>query len=120
MPQTITIHHTLTDEFLSDIFHTASHRAIDYWGTITGGWDSGRIEYLEIEDNEDVAGAQFKVDQAALAAAIQKVLNGEVEVSERIRGYIQADVLNPDSTQIDSDAADVLIQVACFNEVVYG
>lgn len=63
---------------------------------------------------------RHKVDYDAIRRGLQLVLSPEFKVNDTIRGYVQAGVVNNDAGNIDAEAADVIVQAACFGKLVYG
>jgi len=60
------------------------------------------------------------LDLQGIADAIERITSGEVEVPPAIREIIMDAVRNGDATDIDAEAADCIVQVGLFDEVVYG
>ena len=55
-----------------------------------------------------------------IQAGIDKVKSGAIELNKDIlKAILVADVIN-DAGDIDSDAADCIVQAALFDEIVYG
>lgn len=124
----------LTQEFLSDILVTAfdgSYGGSWHWaapvvrGTRsawkvdkdTDTWLSVHITEKFDEDEATQPGDTWKVDHAMLARGIQRLFTPGVLPR---RGDIRNAVLEQDAGNIDSDGADVLVQLAVFGELVYG
>jgi hypothetical protein len=127
---TITIRMDITQEFLSDLLVTA------FDGSYGGSWywarpniqspEQGAKYWLEtdgdlwtvchIRDLED-PDRKFKVDHQVLIRGIEKLFEPGVLPG---RGDIRNAVLAQDSGNIDVDAADVIVQLGCFGELVYG
>lgn len=111
------------------------------------GADSGRArdfgvsDYVE-DDNDDQDGDMVDADEAVMfteasfvvtkdptlggtldlqgiADAIERIASGEVEVAPAIREIIMDAVRNDDASDIDAEAADCIVQVGLFDEVVY-
>lgn len=60
------------------------------------------------------------LDLQGIADAIDRIASGEVDVPPAIREIILAAVANGDASDIDAEAADCIVQVGLFDEVVYG
>jgi hypothetical protein len=54
-----------------------------------------------------------------IADAIERIAGGEVEVAPAIREIIITAVREDDASDIDAEAADCIIQVGLFDEIVY-
>ncbi|USH45910.1 hypothetical protein SEA_VIEENROSE_75 [Streptomyces phage VieEnRose] len=126
----------VTDENVRDIVETAAYGGITYWATEPtdeefaglpddkeftivegvddypfGGRDVDEVFYLSVEDIRQAYGRLLDLDQ--------KYVNRE------IHGYIldswrDRDGDGIDCGHIDADAADAIVQVACFDELRYG
>jgi hypothetical protein len=51
-----------------------------------------------------------------IASSWEKILNGEVEVSSYYADCLRV----ADCGEIDADVADVMIQIAIFNKIIFG
>ncbi|MEU9126602.1 hypothetical protein AB0D08_00555 [Kitasatospora sp. NPDC048540] len=123
-----TVTSTLTDENVADIIEIAAYGGITYWaeqptkadfesapeGTAATirEQEDGKVHYLTAQKIREAYEALLQVDQPY--------------VNRRIHGYIlqswvdRGDLDGIDASHIDADAADVIIQVAAFGDVVYG
>lgn len=130
--------HEVTDELLSDILTTAVEGGIGYWSAVTdcervkGGerdlcWLSvtlvpyGEDEWGVFEGEKDTA--PITVTLADVARGIECVLiDPKCRTNGAIRAAIMADLGVPieDTGNIDAEAADCIIQAACFGEIVFG
>lgn len=133
---TVMLTKELDEEFLSDVMITAfdgQHGGCWYWAQPhNGSWletngDTNvltviwqRVCIKEIEPSELHEGQVAYVDHAMLAQGISRLLNGDVKVRDDIREAIWRGVNEMDGGEIDIDAADVIVQAALFNEIVYG
>jgi hypothetical protein len=124
MPVEIRINQTLTDEFLEDIMVTmveSGDGCIWYWGRIK---DVVRREDLnvtsfEVTDDDDMISEWKTIDHGVVADAIQDLLDGTVKCGYPLE-YIRRGVMELDAGDIDSTAADCIVQAALFGELVYG
>ena len=117
---TLQIDYDLTATDFSDIIDTAM-MACSYWladAEFYEPHDDGDPEAKLTVKSED--GEIAEVNQAKIEEAINKVLSGKLDVSPSICNDIRSAIVEDDYGYIDSYAADVLLQVACFGEVVYG
>ncbi|HYD95353.1 MAG TPA: hypothetical protein VEC01_08505 [Noviherbaspirillum sp.] len=147
---TITINgadYELSEEFLSDVLETAVEGGCSYWADVSAepaGDDTGNIgvrdfdlsDYVDDDPGSNDGGrvsytaASFLVskdptqggtlDLQGIADAIGRIAGGEVEVPPAIREIILAAVENDDASDIDAEAADCIVQIGLFDEIVYG
>jgi hypothetical protein len=146
--KTITIDGTiyeLSDEFLSHVLETAAQGGCAYWADVEVvdqdsetadhiNRDRAELDYTEEEEegNEDepaylaVSFLASKdpaqggtLDLEAVADAIERIASEEVEVPEPIREVIVTAVRDGDASEIDAEAADCIVQVGLFDEIVY-
>lgn len=102
---------------LCDIITTAIEGGSNYWAMPvkadrTEEGDPKRVELLDREDDF----APYTVTINDVQAAVRKVQAGDVRVNSTIAEWITSG----DAGMIDATAADVLMQVACFDEIRYG
>ncbi len=120
---------TLTDQNAEDIIDTASYGGITYWAAQpTAAEFASRPEgktWTIVEDDEDRA--VFHLDANDVRVAYSRLLDLDQSlVGPMIHGYIIDSYRNRtvedgiDCGDIDADAADAIVQVACFGELVYG
>jgi hypothetical protein len=72
------------------------------------------VEYLDPEDDEKLVIAE--ITPLMIASSWEKILNGEVEVSSYYADCLRV----ADCGEIDADVADVMIQIAIFNKIIFG
>jgi uncharacterized protein (UPF0297 family) len=114
---------------LKDILTCAVEGGIGYWSAVgdckraeDGSWESvtlhpdvdGEGAWGFFKDERDTQ--TITVTYSNLRAAIDKVSRGEVSINPIVRGYI----MSGDPCDIDSDAADCLVQIVAFGKIVYG
>ncbi len=125
----ITITHVVTDEFLMDVLTTAvesGHDSMWYWEDFCIlDVDRDVAEYHPVKACKFIATVNDKPERWGVTIdtvhkAIQDLLNGKGDVNDRILGYIRSAVKDHDAGDIDAEAADVIVQVAAFGEVVFG
>jgi predicted MarR family transcription regulator len=110
----VTLEFQLNHENFIDIIDTACYGAIEYWAE--------EVEYaagtLSISCEE---GAEIhEIEMADMEKAIAKIMEGRVSISDSIRGDVTSAIREDDYGYIDSNAADAIVQIACFGEIVYG
>jgi hypothetical protein len=71
----------------------------------------------EIAEPSD-QGKQYDIQENEIAAAFGKVANGDVKINDELRRQIAS--LPSVEMDIDAGAADALLQIAAFGEIVYG
>lgn len=113
-------------EFLSDILLTAIEGGINYWAwQHARSWDEDYeiLNAITISpmDEDGSEGTQVTVDHAKLEEAIALIVGpqSEFEVRDDILQQIVLATRNNDAGEIDAEAADVIVQAACFGEIVY-
>lgn len=121
MTATIEISFDLTDTDFADIADTAA-MCIGYW--------ADDIEYAEPYDSEEPGPALsftcedgvelYTVRKTDIEDAIEMIAGNEVTVSPGIKADIMSAIKEDDYGYIDGHAADAIVQVACFGEVIYG
>jgi hypothetical protein len=141
--------HELSDEFLSEVLETAAEGGCAYWADVsadsTGNAEGpdgvrdfdvsdyveedGEVHGDESEDAPFYRAASFIVSQdpaqggtldlQGIADAIERIASGEVEVAPAIRAIIVAAVENDEAADIDAEAADCIVQIGLFDEIVY-
>lgn len=110
------------NEFISDILETALFGAIQYWATVVkvARNEQDQIIGIALTDHVEEGQQILKVTQVSINQAIKKVIDPEFEVREDIQDAIARASRRNDAGDIDAEAADVLVQAALFNEIVYG
>lgn len=100
-------------EFITDIVDTAFGGGINYWAEIS----NGKIrEY----DDEGPVGEWIRVTPGLVEKGIALVKEPSFQVRDDILTAILLCDRNNDAGEIDTEAADVIIQAGVFGEIVYG
>ncbi len=75
-------------------------------------------DYYKVHDAEedDINCANYTVTPRMIEETWGKILDGEYNMAPYIRDYFRSG----DVGDIDATAGDVLIQICCFGEIVYG
>ncbi|CAB4123833.1 hypothetical protein UFOVP46_103 [uncultured Caudovirales phage] len=116
MSYTITMKVPVVDDAIDDIIDGAGY-SIGYWAS-NAEVDSKAQTYT-VTDSD--SGKKYPLTYADIARAIQTVADGKAGIRQDIQDAITLDILDYENAErMDSEAYDVLIQLACFNEVVYG
>lgn len=126
---TITLKFNLPAEFFGDILETAldSCEWIEIRRTLRAGnsryvvivearphWEEGK-PFPEGDNRNDWQ----LIDHAKIEAAIQKIIDGDL-TNQPTRDTIFDAVCEGDACYIDADAADAILQIAMFGEIVFG
>lgn len=135
----------LDDDFLSRVLETAVEGACSYWADVTtdsgdddedsdGARDFNVSDYTEDGEDADESGRHYNaasflvskdptqggtLDLFGIAEAIERIAEGEVDIPPAIREIILDAVRSGDADEIDAEAADVIVQVGLFDEIVY-
>lgn len=137
----------LSDEFLSHVLELAVEGGCSYWADANGESADGTqanegvrdfdlTDYVEHDGDADdsdaplYASATFlaskdpaqggTLDLQGVADAIERIVSGDAEVPEGIREIISVAVEDGDASDIDTEAADCIVQIGLFDEIVYG
>jgi hypothetical protein len=117
----------VTDSDVEDIIETAGY-GIKYWAD-RAIVDSEARTYTVVTDTDLTDDEPVTLDYDHLLDVAVRIAKGEYEVNEGIREYFydwHKAVRKDDSESeyaggfIDSDAGDVLVQIAIHGEIVYG
>lgn len=110
----------ITPQNIVDMMVTAGYGAVDYWALLTqrkgGKWvvveqETNRRFILTTDQIRDAFAKLVDPTQGYCANYIHQYF---------INAVRDADENGIDTGHIDATAADVLVQVACFDEIVYG
>ena len=121
---TAIIHYMLTDEDIDDIMVGALEGGINYWcgkAEVVGDWlgeyaseqisRGGALRLYDIEDEDEV----YELNLGNFLNGFRLWIEG---------GYDEYGALQQDGTvdccQIDAACADEIVQLALFNEIVFG
>jgi hypothetical protein len=94
---------------------------IGYWATeavVDGTNQTYKITEEEAHDGE--GSRDFTLTYTDIVRAMMKLATGEVAVRSDIREQISNAFIDYDLSDIDGEGADVIVQVACFGDVIYG
>jgi hypothetical protein len=102
----------LSTEDLEGIMDTAG-MACTYWA-----------DEIEVDGDDvrvlDADGIDHDTDKASIERAFTLIAEGRIDLWGEIRRYVESAIAENDLGWIDSYAADALLQVACFGEIIYG
>jgi len=129
------------DEFLSDIIAVALEGGIGYWsqadqivreseyGVVLTMRPECNWRYRECvlyQSNDDESGYDeahpLKLDRAAIVLGLSRMLDfgNDLKVAMRYRTTTLEAVVEKDAGNIDAELADIIVQVALLNDIVYG
>ncbi len=104
---------TLSQPDFDSIVDTAGY-AIGYWASSAVVDDTGSYSVTDSDDRKTYVVTRATVEQAALDLHLKSPLN------KYLQRAIELLVVEGDASDVDADVADVLIQQACFGQVIYG
>lgn len=125
----VTMERDLSEQFFYDVMCVCvESNAITYWARI---FHVNRLDTLDITEfmiaeretsfeGVTAGDERWVIDSEQIAAGIQMILDGKVLVADYIRDYIVRAVTEADAGDIDSVAADCIVQAVVFEELVYG
>jgi ribonucleotide reductase alpha subunit len=116
---TMTTTYALSDEAIVDILDGALEGGIGYWAA-EGNYDVDAKTFFIKEDEYEGEGREYNRTFTDLVTAAAKIAAGQIAISGEIRRAIVEAFSDYDDCDLDADAYDCIIQVACFNELVYG
>jgi hypothetical protein len=127
---TVVLNAEVTEGFVSDILYTALdayYGGSDYWVTNVKFKTNGADDIMEricqtayFEDALSEDNKSFVVDPDKVLYSLQKILNEDITLNQTIYGNILRAVKENDASYVGADEADVILQIACFREIVYG
>lgn len=115
----------ITAENVDDVMTTAAYGGITYWADEPTPEDFAGAKPGEHTIREKETGKVFQLSPNKIRQAIVEVAEG-MHTNDTIRDYVRSafdywtEEDGIDCGDIDADAADCIVQVACFGEVVYG
>jgi len=118
----------IKDETLLDILDTAGY-GINYWAdAATIDRKAKTYTIHEQEPQDDDGEGVYTVTFDKLHETYWRIVAGEFSMGGQVRSYFVKAALDGaanddddiDAGHIDSEAADVLVQIAAFGEIVYG
>ena len=117
------IKRTINDDLLDSIIITAAEGGINYWAEVRPvAPNPKRSDYPRLmlhgtsETEEDFT--PMPLDREAALRGLRRVI--ETEPCRRdIYAHIMQAIDDNDGCHIDAEAADVIVQIALFNELIY-
>jgi hypothetical protein len=134
MAHPVNVQIQISDDLLSDVLTTAVEGGIGYWSAVT---DCERVNggerdlcWLSVtlapypDDEWGVFDLNDKrplvVTLRDVARGIELILTNKVGIRADLKAQVALALGNPEDADIDADAADCIIQAACFGEIVFG
>lgn len=130
---TVTVSAPITDEMVDIVLVTAfdgNYGSCHYWADLNRieRYSNGvewwkQVTFTDALERDEGNGdtKTYTVNAEQIVTAMQKFLDANSHMAnDTITGYIRRAVMENDPGMIDGDAADCIIQVAAFGEVVYG
>ena len=118
----------ISDELIEDILCTAFEGGITYWADNiscednkdmkkVGGWKHKYLTKTKKKDavmyiHESETGEKYPITKKLIIDALQKMDTPEYKYTKALDRIL--------NEQYDADDADIVVQTACFGEVVYG
>ena len=88
--------------------------ASDYdWGSENGQYEPGDRMYASVTLTDMESGVEYKVTVDTIAKGWNRIINGDVQVADRI-----VESLKWDDSDAESD--DCVVQAGLFGEIIYG
>lgn len=114
-----------TQQLYMDVLATAAEGGIDYWcDWVRSSRTAPNAEYLALHGCRDAETGErvqdITLDMVRLG--MRRIADGEqsVTVSSHTRAAVVSALGDPGSADIDAEAADCIVQVGLFGEIVYG
>ncbi|WP_144721207.1 hypothetical protein [Cellulosimicrobium sp. TH-20] len=121
--EVVTVRHVeITEEHVENIVSTAGY-GIAYWAKSLPSerWHPGdALAFIEVGDgDEDV---EHHLDADAIRQTWAEIAAGDHDdkMAAYIRGYFRTALETNEPDDLDSEAVDVLVQIAALGKVVYG
>ncbi len=112
-------------DFLASCMVAAMEGGINYWADIAD-WEwkdddhHNMIQASARIRDVDQGGSWIAFGLDDIARGIGKLLDKDFQISDQIRSWVRDGSATNDASNIDSWAADAIVQAAIFGEVVYG
>ena len=109
----------MNTQFLSDIIVTAVEGGTNYWAQVSNYSHADENTHATFHDMED--GQRYPITPTDVQEAIEQIIGGDTSgIHPVIVNKIAVAVRENEAGDVDADLADLIVQVACFTEVVYG
>lgn len=78
------------------------------------------ITFAQIDKMDKQPAADFILTRGLIREAMNKIHRGEVAINPDIRDWVATALRDNDASGIDADAADAIVQIAIYGEIVFG
>ena len=108
------------NQFYSDIIVTAAEVGCYYWALVKHYNNTNLADVsFKVRDMGDPAEPWTTINNNAIASALCKLKEGKVKTGRGQKFWAEAYRVM-DAGNIDASDADVIVQVACYGEIVFG
>ena len=107
-------------EFLSDVVITAVEGGIGYWAEVKDyqfGSDEASA-MIRVNDDPDMPWRTLSIH--TIQRGIKRLATGKYGINQTLLDWIVGGSATNEAGNIDSDCADVIVQVGILDEIVYG
>lgn len=111
-------------EFLQDIMTTAVEGGINYWASLAvvrRDVEKNVMAFL-CRDVEDSTDPWHQINEDEIEKALDKICecSSPIAIGEQYRDMIRKAYRTLDAGLIDADLADIIVQIAAYDELVFG
>lgn len=107
------------EQLLFDIMTTAVEGGINYWAYSLSVSREANLDVFAFSCKANGVYSRLDVDASKVLTGIQRVLSPGFSVRRDIREALTLSLAENDASNIDAEAADVIIQAALFGEITY-
>ena len=111
------VHYTLPVQAVEDIIEGAGDY-IGYWA-YEADMDTVNQTYT-ITEQDEPTNTVHKVTYKDIVDACAKIVSGKASSRSDIMSAVAQAFIDYENADMDADCYDVIIQVACFGEIIYG
>lgn len=114
---------TKREQLLFDIAITAVEGGISHWAQILDYKWSDEPCWVHAKIRDDYDGEYYTVGFSTIKKGLNRICNSKFETPDMnldiLKAILVANRLN-DAGEIDSECADVIVQVGLFGQIIYG
>lgn len=112
-------------EDLKDILGVACFGGINYWACLNESTDTNDTEFLngeaycvtDAEDEDEYLGV---LDEMTMLKGIERAVEGGYFAEYNWYRFAEGNHIEIDMYNVDSDVADVIVQLGMFDDIIYG